>query len=208
MMDVVTSLGLNLRLGTTAQAWKKRGLVIELHRCLDGQIYEAILCECVPVGEEEESCIDSYIWCAHIYAVQFDISASYCVQRSSAAGGIFSCFIHELINSAQNALLSSLTSAQPAVCLLGHSSLLAEGHRKQHKLCVQLYAPQLIWHDIRTFAMIKSPFILRPSPILSLLREAGVISPQLWFCLKRGPAGPLHRTVLWQFLNTKLSTSS
>lgn len=193
--------------GNHCTSVEKFWLVVELHRCLDGQIYEAILCECVPVGEEE-SWIDCYIWCAHIYAVQFDISASYCVQRSAAAGGIFSCFIHELINSAQIALLSSLTSTQPAVCLLGHSSLLAEGHRKQHKLCVQLYAPQLIWHDIRTFAMIKSPFILRPSPILSLLREVGVIAPQLWFCLKRGSAGPLHRTVLWQFLSTKLSTSS
>lgn len=159
MMYVVTSLGLNLRLGTSVQAWKKHRfwLVVELHRCLDGQVYEAIFCVCVSVGEED-SCIDCYIWCAHIYAVQFDISASYCVQRSAAAGGIFSCFIHELINSAQIALLSNLTSTQPAVCLLGHSSLLAEGHRKQHKLSFQLNAPQLIWHDIRTFAVIEIPF--------------------------------------------------
>lgn len=54
-----------------------------------------------------------------MYAAQFDTSASYCVQRSAAAGGIFSCFIHELINGSQTALLSILTNTQPAcVCLL------------------------------------------------------------------------------------------
>lgn len=112
----------------------------------------------------------------YIYLVQFDISASYCVQGSAAAGGIFSCFIHELINGAQIALLSILTNTQPAsVCLLRHSSLLAEGYRKQHKLSIQLYAPQKIWQDIRNYAMIKSPFILRPSTILSLLRAEGMI---------------------------------
>lgn len=101
-----------------------------------------------------------------VYSVQFNISASYCVQRSAAAGGIFSCFIHELINSAQIALLSILTNAQPAcVCLLRHSSLLAEGRRKHHKLSIQLYAPQKIWHNVKTYSMIKSPFIRRPSPI-------------------------------------------
>ena len=84
---------------------------------------------------EEEGCIERYSLCAHIYAAQFDISASYCVQRSAAAGGIFSCFIHELINGAQIALLSILTNAQSAcVCLLRHSSLLAEGRRKQQNL--------------------------------------------------------------------------
>lgn len=130
-------------LGTTAHAWGNHWLwlVVELDRCWDGQISEASLA-CVPVGEEECG-IESWSWCAHMYEVQFDISASYCAQRCAAAGGIFSCFIHELINSSQNALLSDLTNTQPAcVCLLRHSSLLAEGHRKQHKLSVQLHAPQ------------------------------------------------------------------
>lgn len=122
----------------------------------------------------------------NIYVAEFDISASYCVHRYAAAGGIFSCFIHELINGAQIALLSILANAQPAcVCLLRHSSLLAEGHRKQHKLSIQLYAPQKIWQDIRTYATIKSPFILRPSPILSLLRAVGMIFLRLCVCLKR-----------------------
>lgn len=101
----------------------------------------AALCACFIA--EEEGGIERYSLCAHIYAVQFDISASYCVQRPAAAGGIFSCFIHELINGAQIALLSILTSTHPAcVCLLRHRSLLAEGCRKQHKLSIQLYAPQ------------------------------------------------------------------
>lgn len=120
----------------------------------------------------------------------FDWSASYCVQRSAAAGGIFSCFIHELINGAQIALLSIPTNAQPAcVCLLRHSSLLAEGHRKQHKLSIQLHASQKIWHDIRTYGMIKSLFILRTSPVWSLLRAMGIIFPRLGVCLNKEPAG-------------------
>jgi len=43
--------------------------------------------------------------------VQFYKSASYCAQGSPAVEGIFSCFIHELINSAQIALPSTLNGA-------------------------------------------------------------------------------------------------
>lgn len=160
------------------------------------------LCACVWAGRRRYH-IKHYGLCAHIYAAQFDISASYCVQRSAAAGGIFSCFIHELINGAQIALLSILTNTQPAcVCLLRRSSLLAEGRRKQHKLSIQLNAPQKIWHCMRTYAMLESPFILRPSPVLSLLRAVGMIFPQLCVCLEREPAGPFYWIVCMRFLST------
>lgn len=137
--------------------------------------------------------------CAYICSPQFDISASYCVQRPAAAGGIFSCFIHELISGVQIArLLLILTNTQPAcVYLLRHSSLLAGGRRKQQKLSVQLHAAQKIWRCIRTYAMLESPFILRPSPILSPLGAVGMIFPRLCVCLKREPAGPLYCTVLY-----------
>lgn len=84
----------------------------------------------------------------------------------------------------------SWLNAHPAcVCLLRHSSLLAEGRRKQHKLSIQLHAPQTILHDMRTYAMIKSPFILRLSPILSLLRAVGPIFPQLYVVLRERQLG-------------------
>lgn len=87
------------------------------------------MCVCFSVGEEEGH-IKRYSWCAHIYAAQFDISASYCVQRSAAAGGIFSCFIHELINGAQIALLSILTKRSSSLRLPPQAQLTA-GRRAQ-----------------------------------------------------------------------------
>lgn len=106
-------------------------------------------CVFVCVSVEGEAYIEWYCLYAHIDGLQLDVSARFCVQRSAAVGGIFSCFVHELINSTDFALLSILTNAQPAcVCLLRHSSMLAEGHRKQHKLSIQLYTPGTIWgHD-------------------------------------------------------------
>ncbi len=162
LIYLVTSWGLPDPKVGTARVWETGCWIVQMLGWADlwGQRCVCVcVCVCVWVSAGRRRFVLSDTACVHIYMAQFDISASYCVQRSAAAGGIFSCFIHELINGAQIALLSILTNAQPAcVCLLRHSSLLAEGHRKQHKLSILLYAPQKIWHNIRTYAMKKILF--------------------------------------------------
>lgn len=132
-------------------------------------------------------------WCACMMQCDFDISAFHCVWRFAAAGGgPLSCFIHELINGAQIALLSILTAARPASSGAAHCSLVEED-RMQHKLCIQLFAPWKIWHRLRTCARIKSPFIPGPALILSpLIPSRENYLPPLYVCLQRETAGPLR----------------
>lgn len=146
-------------------------------------------------SREDEGCTECYSLYAHINCLQSNIDKCTLLCSKICCGrgwSIFSCFIHELINSTRIALISIPTNAQPAcVCLLRHSSVLAEGHRKQHKLSIQLYAPQKFWHNMRPW---QNPLLslgpLQFDPILEhwewsflscvfVLRES-----QLGFCME------------------------
>lgn len=133
------------------------------------------------------------------------VSYSYCAQGLEAPMG--RAYSHVSYMSSLTQLSPPLHPDYCSTSLLRHNSLLAEGHRKQHKQSIQLHAPQKIWQDIKNYAMIKSPFILGPSTVLSPLRVEAVISPHLCVCVKRKPAAPLKWSVLLQFLCTMPSPS-
>lgn len=133
---------------------------------------------------------------------------SYCISECSRRGGGGLSYSHVSYMRPLMMLSPPLHPDYPSTSLLGHSSPLAKGHRKQHKLSIQLQAPQKIWQEIRTYAMIKSPFIPGPSTILSLLRAEGGISPRWCVCVLRESQLLLYgQPALLQFLGTMPSPS-
>lgn len=134
----------------------------------------------------------NHIWAQLCIEGAFGESVSCCVEGSPAVGGIFSCFIHELINAAQTTLLSTLNNGrQPPSASSGTTHCWQEwaGSSRSYLTC----SLQKIWQESCIYAMITPPYPQVISKLIPFWSRGSDRSSDVCLCCET--AGALHTPV-------------